>query len=155
MSTPSSLQSKPTHEIDFKDFMSYHALLLPVRAEQNKMVVDGPTLMGELHNEFLSFEMRQRDVRLKSPQEINESVDTAVEAYLGKVFTGDINDMRVPGGRHIILVKEEALQRHGPERIIRTVHFGEVQDALNAGKNVPPEIVNFHGDELVTTDRDL
>lgn len=153
MTMQEKLNQRATYETRFKDFME-HALLLLVRQEGGQMVLDAPPLLSELESEFMQFEQKQPLAQTKSPYEMAQSVQTAVSTYLGESFPGDINDMRLPGGRHIILVKTDALYRYGPERVFRTVHFGEVQSAIQAGKDVPQENIEFHGDELTVMDRE-
>lgn len=98
----------------------------------------------DLQNEFVRLGV---NAKIKD-SELRSWASGKVDELLGVVFSDDLWYSRFPGGRPVILVKEEPAQVHGLNAVIRKTHMNEVLDAARNDCEIPQFVAEEYAHEL-------
>lgn len=98
----------------------------------------------DLQNEFVRFGVT---AKIKD-SELRAWASSKVDELLSIVFSDEVWYSRFPGGRPVILVKEEPAQIHGLNSVVRKTHLNEVLDAARNECEIPQAVAEEYAHEL-------
>jgi hypothetical protein len=100
--------------------------------------------MVEFHLEFVRA-ARQANVR---EDDLDAWASRQTDELLSNIFADDVWYGRIPGGRPLVLIKEQPAQLHGIEAVLRRTHLNEVLDAARNDMEVPPSVMEEYSVEI-------